>query len=39
MITELFGAFAFIENLSATNDQFSCIDLTDNDISKLENLP
>jgi len=29
----------FIENLSATNDQFSCIDLTDNEIAKLENLP
>ena len=29
----------FIENLTATNDQFSCIDLTDNEIAKLENLP
>jgi U2 small nuclear ribonucleoprotein A' len=28
-----------IENLVATNDQFGCIDLTDNAISKLENLP
>lgn len=29
----------FIENLNATNDQFSTIDLTDNEISRLENLP
>lgn len=29
----------FIENLAATNDQFSCIDLTDNEIARLENLP
>ena len=29
----------FIENLSATNDQFGTIDLTDNEITKLENLP
>eukprot|EP00347_Sterkiella_histriomuscorum_P020586 403337242 len=29
----------FIENLAATNDQFSSIDLTDNEISRLENLP
>jgi U2 small nuclear ribonucleoprotein A' len=28
-----------IENLVATNDQFGCIDLTDNAITKLENLP
>jgi U2 small nuclear ribonucleoprotein A' len=28
-----------IENLVATNDQFGCIDLTDNAISKVENLP
>jgi U2 small nuclear ribonucleoprotein A' len=30
---------AAIENLSATNDQFGCIDLTDNTISRLEHLP
>ena len=29
----------YIENLAATNDQFECIDLTENDISKLEELP
>ena len=29
----------FIENLNATNDQFSTIDLTDNEIARLENLP
>ncbi len=28
-----------IENLSATNDQFGCIDLSDNSITKLEGLP
>ncbi len=28
-----------MENLTATNDQFECIDLTDNDIVKLEELP
>ena len=28
-----------IENLSATNDQFGCIDLSENSISKLEYLP
>jgi U2 small nuclear ribonucleoprotein A' len=28
-----------IENLSATNDQFGCIDLSDNSITKLETLP
>ena len=28
-----------IENLSATNDQFGCIDLSDNSITKLESLP
>jgi U2 small nuclear ribonucleoprotein A' len=30
---------AAIENLSATHDQFGCIDLSDNSISKLEDLP
>jgi U2 small nuclear ribonucleoprotein A' len=30
---------AAIENLSATNDQFGCIDLSDNSISRLEDLP
>ncbi len=30
---------AAIENLSATNDQFGCIDLSDNSISKIEDLP
>lgn len=30
---------SIIENLSATNDQFGCIDLSDNSISKLESLP
>lgn len=29
----------YLENLSASNDQFACIDLTDNDIAKLEELP
>ena len=29
----------YIENLTATNDQFECIDLTENDISKLDELP
>ena len=29
----------FIENLTATNDQFGTIDLTDNELSTLENLP
>ena len=29
----------YIENLAATNDQFECIDLTENDISKLDELP
>ena len=29
----------YIENLAATNDQFECIDLTENDISRLEELP
>jgi U2 small nuclear ribonucleoprotein A' len=28
-----------IENLSATNDQFGCIDLSDNSISKIDQLP
>jgi len=28
-----------IENLGATLDQFDCIDLSDNDIKKLENFP
>jgi U2 small nuclear ribonucleoprotein A' len=28
-----------IENLIATNDQFGCIDLTDNSITKLEHQP
>jgi U2 small nuclear ribonucleoprotein A' len=28
-----------IENLSASNDQFGCIDLSDNSITKLEGLP
>lgn len=30
---------SIIENLSATNDQFSCIDLSDNSISKIDSLP
>lgn len=30
---------AAIENLSATNDQFGCIDLSDNSITKIEELP
>lgn len=29
----------FLENLAATNDQFECIDLTDNQIAKLDELP
>ena len=29
----------FLENLAATNDQFECIDLTDNDIMSIEELP
>ena len=29
----------YLENLTATNDQFECIDLTDNDIVKLDELP
>ena len=29
----------YLENLAATNDQFECIDLTQNEISKLEELP
>ena len=29
----------YIENLTATNDQFEGIDLTENDISKLDELP
>lgn len=29
----------YLENLTATNDQFECIDLTDNEIVKLEDLP
>ena len=29
----------YIENLAATNDQFECIDFTENDVSKLEELP
>ena len=29
----------YIENLAATNDQFECIDLTENDISRLDELP
>ncbi len=29
----------YIENLAATNDQFSCIDLTDNEITSLSELP
>ena len=29
----------YLENLAATNDQFECIDLTENDITKLEELP
>lgn len=29
----------FLENLAATNDQFGCIDLTDNEIVFLEELP
>lgn len=29
----------FLENLSATNDQFGTIDLTDNEIVTLETLP
>ena len=28
-----------IQNLSATNDQFACINLTDNSISEVNNLP
>ena len=28
-----------LENLTATNDQFGCIDLTNNDINHLEMLP
>jgi len=28
-----------LENLAATNDQFACIDLTDNDIVSLTELP
>ncbi len=28
-----------IENLTATNDQFGCIDFTDNSITKLDQLP
>ena len=28
-----------IENLSATNDQFGCLDLSENSITKLENFP
>ena len=29
----------YLENLAATNDQFACIDLTDNDIARLDELP
>lgn len=29
----------YLENLAATNDQFECIDLTGNDIVKLDELP
>jgi U2 small nuclear ribonucleoprotein A' len=29
----------YLENLAATNDQYACIDLTDNDITKIEELP
>ena len=29
----------YLENLAATNDQFECVDLTENDITKLEELP
>ena len=29
----------YLENLTATNDQFGTIDLTDNEITKLELLP
>ena len=29
----------YLENLAATNDQFECIDLTENDIAKLDELP
>ena len=29
----------YLENLAATNDQFECIDLNDNDITRLEELP
>jgi len=29
----------YLENLTATNDQFECIDLSDNAINKLEELP
>ena len=29
----------YLENLAATNDQFECIDLTENDITRLEELP
>ena len=28
-----------IENLTATNDQFGCFDLTDNSITKIDQLP
>ncbi len=28
-----------IENLTATNDQFGCIDFTDNSITKIDQLP
>jgi len=30
---------AVIENLGATQDQYDCIDLSDNEINKLENFP
>jgi len=30
---------AVIENLGATQDQYDCLDLSDNEISKLENFP
>ena len=29
----------YLENLAATNDQFECVDLTENDIARLEELP
>ena len=29
----------YLENLAATNDQFECVDLTENDITRLEELP